>query len=241
VLSPHYDGREGQSSQSPDPGRPDTDLDVGRVRAGMLKGVFRRRSAGAPEVLEEDPQAQDPDPEALLRPGLTQAKGRPTPKRSEAERRRRQPFTAPGDRKAAGKQARERTGADRARRQAAMKRGEEWALLAKDKGPVRKLVRDYVDSRRGLSEYSLFGLMFFAVLLFIPALHQSALLIYLVYALLLVMVLESVLVSRRAIKLVQQRFPGESTRGLRWYATARGAMIRRMRIPAPQVKPGDKI
>jgi Protein of unknown function (DUF3043) len=203
----------------------------------MLDGVFRRRSADAPEVLEEDPQAPDPAPEAPLRPGLTQAKGRPTPKRSEAERRRRQPITAPTDRKAAG----QRNNADRARRQAAMKRGEEWALLPKDKGPVRKLVRDYVDSRRGISEYSLFGLMFFAVLLFIPALHGSALLIYLVYALLLVMVVESVVVSRRAVRLVQQRFPGESTRGLRWYATARGAMIRRMRIPAPTVKPGDKI
>lgn len=237
MLSPHYDGQEGQSSQSPDPGRPDTDQDVGRVRAGMLEGVFRRRSADAPEVLEEDPQAQDPAPELQLRPGLTQAKGRPTPKRSEAERRRRQPITAPTDRKAAS----QRNNADRAKRQAAMKRGEEWALLAKDKGPVRKLVRDYVDSRRGISEYSLFGLLFFAVLLFIPALHGSALLIYLVYALLLVMVVESVVVSRRAVRLVQQRFPGESTRGLRWYATARGAMIRRMRVPSPQVKPGDKI
>lgn len=238
MLSPHYDGREGQSSQSPDPARPDTDLDAGRVRAGMLGGVFRRRSSGAPEVLEEEPQAQDAAPE-VLRPGLTQAKGRPTPKRSEAERRRRQPFNAPADRKAAGKQARERNSADRARRQEAMKRGEEWALLAKDKGPVRKLVRDCVDSRRGLSEYSLFGLMFFAVLLFIPGL--SALLVYVVYALLLVMVVESVLVSRRAVRLVQERFPGQSTRGLRWYATQRGAMIRRFRVPAPTVKPGDKV
>lgn len=239
MLSPHYDGREGQSSRSPDPARPDTDLDVRRVRAGMLEGVFRRRPSGAPEVLEEDPQAQDAAPE-VLRPGLTQAKGRPTPKRSEAERRRRQPFNAPTDRKAAGKQARERNSADRARRQEAMKRGEEWALLAKDKGPVRKLVRDYVDSRRGLSEYSLFGLMLFAVLLFIPGLHGSALVGYVLYALLLVMVVESVVVSRRAIRLVQQRFPGQSTRGLRWYATQRGAMIRRFRVPAPTVKPGDK-
>lgn len=192
-------------------------------------------------MLEEDPQAQDPAPEAPPRPGLTQAKGRPTPKRSEAERRRRQPFSAPADRKVAGKQSRERNNAERARRQAAMKRGEEWALLAKDKGPVRKLVRDYVDSRRGISEYSLFGLMFFAILLFIPQLHGSALLIYLVYALLLIMIVESVIVSRRAVRLVQQRFPGESVRGLRWYATARGAMIRRMRVPAPAVKPGDKV
>jgi DUF3043 family protein len=203
----------------------------------MLRGVFRRRSAAAPEVLEQD--SPDPGPEAPLRPGLTQAKGRPTPKRSEAERRRRQPFTAPG--KAGSRQSGDRDRGDRARRQAAMKRGEEWALLPKDKGPVRKLVRDYVDARRGISEYYMFGLLFFAVLLFVPGLRGSALLIYLVWALLLVMVVESIIVGNRVVRLVSQRFPGENTKGLRWYATTRGAMMRRMRMPAPTVKPGDKV
>jgi Protein of unknown function (DUF3043) len=187
-------------------------------------------------VLEEDPQDQDSASEAPPRPGLTAAKGRPTPKRSEAERKRRQPFTA-----APSQQSRGRDSGDRARRQEAMKRGEEWALLPKDKGPVRKLVRDYVDARRGISEYYMFALIFFAVLLFIPALRGATVLIYVVWALLLVMVVESVLVGNRVIRLARQRFPGESTRGLWWYAASRGAMIRRMRIPAPQVKPGDKV
>ena len=43
------------------------------------------------------------------------------------------------------------------------------------------------------------------------------------------------------IKLAQQRFPGESTRGVRMYAAIRGTQIRRLRMPAPRVKPGDKI
>jgi hypothetical protein len=202
--------------------------------------VFRRRTADAPEVLEADQQAE-PAAEALPRPSVTQAKGRPTPKRSEAERRRR-PFNAPpADRKAAAQQGRDRDRSDRGSRQAAMKRGEEWALLPKDKGPVRKLARDYVDSRRGISEYYVFALVFFAVLLFIPALHSSIILIYVVWALLLVMVGESVWVGNRVIKLVQERLPGESTHGLRWYSASRGAMVRRMRMPAPRVKPGDKI
>jgi Protein of unknown function (DUF3043) len=192
-------------------------------------------------VLEEDPQPQDPAPEVPLRRGVTQAKGRPTPKRSEAERQRRRPFNAPADRKAAYQQSKDRDRGDRARRQEAMKRGEEWALMPKDKGPVRKLVRDYVDARRGLSEYYMFGLLFFAVLLFVPQLRASVALDYIVWALLLVMIVESIIVGNRVVRLVNQRFPGESTRGLRWYATTRGAMIRRMRIPAPTVKPGDKI
>src|SRR6516165_7364742 len=98
--------------------------------------VFRRRSADPPEVLDHDDQ--DPKGSAAAdRPGVTQSKGRPTPKRSEAERGRRQPFNAPADRKAAGQQSRDRDRAARARRTEAMRRGENWALPRKDQGPVR--------------------------------------------------------------------------------------------------------
>ena len=60
-------------------------------------------------------------------------------------------------------------------------------------------------------------------------------------ALLLVIVLESSIVGGRVIKLAHQRFPDESTRGVRMYAAIRGTQIRRLRMPAPRVKPGDKI
>ena len=76
-------------------------------------------------------------------------KGRPTPKRSEVERARRQPYAPPpADKKAAAAQRRDRSAPSRSRRTEAMRRGEEWALPAKDSGPVRALARDYVDSRR---------------------------------------------------------------------------------------------
>src|SRR5215469_3373098 len=78
--------------------------------------VFRRRSADAPEVLDQDDQGADDSSAAASRPGVTQGKGRPTPKRSEAERRRRQPFNAPADKKAAAQQSRERDRAARGRR-----------------------------------------------------------------------------------------------------------------------------
>jgi len=202
--------------------------------------VFRRRSADPPEVLDHDDQ--DPKGSAAAdRPGVTQSKGRPTPKRSEAERGRRQPFNAPADRKAAAQQSRDRDRAARSRRTEAMRRGENWALPRKDQGPVRALARDYVDSRRSFSEYYMFAVLVLVVLLFVPKLRQSAVVDYAVLALLLVIVTESVLVGGRVIKLAQQRFPGESTRGVRMYAAIRGTQIRRLRMPAPRVKPGDKI
>ena len=127
--------------------------------------VFRRRSAVEPDLAEQEPES----PEAPERAGVTQGKGRPTPKRSEAERRRRQPYSAPSDRKAAAQQSRDRDRTSRTRKMEAMKRGENWALPRKDQGPVRALARDYVDSRRSISEFYMFAILVLVLLLFVPA------------------------------------------------------------------------
>ena len=203
--------------------------------------MFRRRSADPPEAVDHEPQGPGEPETAADRAGVTPGKGRPTPKRSEAERRHRQPFAAPADRKAASGQTRGRDRADRARKMEAMRRGESWALPRKDQGPVRALARDYVDSRRSASEYYMFGVVVLIVLLFIPSLRKSPVVDYAVLAMLLVIVTESVMVGGRVIRLAQQRFPGESTRGVRMYAAIRGTQFRRLRVPAPRVKPGDKI
>jgi hypothetical protein len=54
-------------------------------------------------------------------------------------------------------------------------------------------------------------------------------------------VTESVVVGRRVVRLAQQRFPGESTRGVKLYAAIRGTQFRKLRMPTPRVKRGDKI
>jgi Protein of unknown function (DUF3043) len=206
--------------------------------------VFRRRSADAaelPDQADQDAQSQPAAEAAPERSSQTQSKGRPTPKRSEAERRRRQPYSAPTDRKAATQQSRDRDRATRARRNEAMRRGENWALPRKDQGQVRALARDYVDARRSISEYYMFGVLVLVVLLFLPALRKSAVIDYAVLVILAVIVIESIFVSGRVIKLAQQRFPGESTRGLRMYVAVRNTQFRRLRMPTPRVKPGAKV
>ena len=45
----------------------------------------------------------------------------------------------------------------------AMQRGEEWALPPRDRGPVKALARDFVDSRRRVSEFYMYGLVFLLV------------------------------------------------------------------------------
>jgi hypothetical protein len=217
--------------------------------------VFRRRSADAAGTSGQDPAAgpdpDSPDGASAVRVGtsngtsngtsdrasLTAGKGRPTPKRSESERRRRQPVSAPADRKAASRQARGRDKEERGRKYAAMRRGEEWALAAKDRGPVRALARDYVDSRRRISEYYMYGLGVLVVLLFLPA--TRLIVDYLVLSVVLIMLAEGTLLGRQIRKLAAERYPGEPTRGVKLYAGLRAMQIRRLRMPAPRVKPGD--
>jgi hypothetical protein len=52
---------------------------------------------------------------------------------------------------------------------------------------------------------------------------------------------DGLLIRRSLGKLVAQRLPGESTRGLTMYAVMRALQIRRWRMPAPRLKPGDKV
>ena len=122
-----------------------------------------------------------------------------------------------------------------------MRNGEEWALPPKDKGPVRALARDIVDSRRGISEYYLYGVFIMVAVLFLPALRGTLVVDYIVLTILAVILGEGWYVGRKVLRLAQQRYPGESTRGVRLYAAMRGTQIRRMRMPSPRVKPGHKL
>jgi DUF3043 family protein len=191
-------------------------------------------------VLDQGP-ADEPEETGPARPGLTAAKGRPTPKRSEAEKNRRGPYSAPTDRKSAGPRNKQRDRADRNSRMAAMRRGEDWALPRKDQGPVKALARDVVDSRRGISEYYLYGIVVLVAALFIPGLRQNFVVDYVILIILAVIIIEGWYVSNKVIRMAKERYPGQSIRGIRVYTALRGTQIRKMRVPAPRVTPKDKI
>jgi hypothetical protein len=208
--------------------------------------VFRRHSAGATDGTAQDsPGSQSPDGPADAKQPRTPAeaaKGRPTPKRSEAERKRRQPITgarpAPAPRTPEEK-AKSRT--DRTRRYEAMRRGESWALNPRDRGPARALARDYIDSKRRVSEYYMYILVLLLAAVFLNKKAEQSFISPLVLVLVLVIVIDAQLIRRGLNKLVAERLPGESTRGLTMYAVMRALQIRRFRVPAPRVKPGEKI
>jgi hypothetical protein len=206
--------------------------------------VFRRSRPSTDEGSGQDAvngseATPGADPAVTNSHAVTASKGRPTPKRSDAERRRRQPYTAPKDRKEASRTSRDRQRADRTRRMEAVRRGEEWALPPRDRGPVRALARDYVDSKRRVSEYYMYGLLVLLVLLFIPSAAVKSIVPLLVLSAVVVMAIEGVFIGRRVKVLAGQRLPGESTRGLGLYAGMRALQIRRLRVPKPRVNPGD--
>jgi Protein of unknown function (DUF3043) len=208
--------------------------------------VFRRRSAGATDGTAQDsPGAQSPDGPAEVkqpRSPAEAAKGRPTPKRSEAERHRRQPITgsrAPTGPRTPEDKARART--DRSRKYEAMKAGEAWALNPRDRGPARALARDYIDSKRRISEYYMYILVILLFAIFVRNKTAQTYISPLILVLVLIIVVDAQFIRYRLRKLVSERLPGESTRGLTLYAVMRALQIRRFRVPAPRVRPGDKI
>ncbi|GGV04880.1 DUF3043 domain-containing protein [Actinomadura sp. LOL_016] len=188
--------------------------------------MFKRRTQEAP-----------PNPPQVVKPG---GKGRPTPKRSEAEKRNRQPITAPSNRKEAYKKVRERQATDRARAREGMQRGDEKYLLKRDKGPVRRLARNYVDSRRTVGSYLMYAMFAIVLLSLIPIPAARLLVLFAPPLLLLAVFGEGLLLSRGIKKLAAERYPDENQKGVGMYAAMRAMQIRRLRMPAAQVKIGEK-
>jgi len=175
------------------------------------------------------------------------AKDAPTPKRKDSEALNKvNAITSPAT-KATKTRDRTEMKAKRRASRAAYMRGEESALPIRDRGAVRRFVRDYVDSHRSVGEFFLPAMV---VVLFLMAFGgnkskhvtvvQSVgfLVMYLGIGAILI---SSILISRNIRKAVNAKFPGDSTKGLGLYGFLRSTQMRRMRAPSPQVKRGDAV
>jgi hypothetical protein len=191
--------------------------------------------------------------------GTTAPKGRPTPKRSEATRKRGPvapaPMTAAEARKRR-KEARTKLSkeerkaekltrrADMAQRREKMMAGDDAYLLPRDKGPVRRYVRDIVDSRRnvlGLFMPAALALIF--VMLSVPSVQVQQMVSPAMLVLVLIMVIDGFILGRKANRLVDAKFPENTESGwkLGFYAASRASQLRRMRAPRPQVERGASV
>jgi hypothetical protein len=171
-------------------------------------------------------------------------KGRPTPKRSEAQGRRPgPPPPPPTTRKEAYKRMRGQQAARRAESRQGAARGDDAYLPARDRGPVRKLVRDVVDSRRNVGSFFLAIAAVALIGTIVPSILVRNYASFLLFGFFLLLVVDSVLLSRRIRSKVAERFPdgNHKTRGLVWYGISRATMIRRWRFPKPDVPPGADV
>ena len=160
-----------------------------------------------------------------------------------AEAKRRQPIAgssrAPAAPRTKEDKAKART--NRTNRYEAMRRGEAWALNPRDRGPARALARDYVDSKRRVSEYYMYILVVLLVAVFVRNKAAQEFISPLVLVLVVIIIIDASLIRRGLGQLLAERLPNESMKGLTAYAVMRALQIRRFRVPVPRVHPGDKI
>ncbi len=163
-------------------------------------------------------------------------KGRATPTRKDAQAAAKERARQGMDKKAAKKLLRERQTESNAKMRAGMKAGDERYLMERDKGPVRRFVRDYIDVRISFMEYLLPVLVLIMVMQLsrVDALSRASQTLWAVSILLLV--LDAIWLNLRLSRELATRFPDQETRGWRFYAFMRAIQIRPLRLPKPRLK-----
>ena len=170
----------------------------------------------------------------------SQKKGRPTPKRKEAEAKLHVNSLASTSKE--GKKAdRELQRKRRLEARAAYMRGEESALPLRDRGPAKKFVRNYIDSRRSIGEYFIPIMIFVILLSGIRNTVVQGIAQLFVFAFVLYSIMMAFVTTRKIKREVATRFPNEPLKGIGMYGWIRSTQMRRMRAPSPQVKRGDAI
>lgn len=195
--------------------------------AATLTPVFRRRST------DESAQPAAPTSEGS-------GKGHATPSRKEAEAARKARLKGTSDPKEAKRMERERVRTDRMRARQALVDGDERYLPARDQGKVKGYVRDFVDARRSAGEFMLPAVLVFLVLSFIPNNLVRGYSIIGFYLYMLLVIVDTTILSWRARRAVTQKFPDDTTK-IGMYAALRALQLRRLRLPKPRVKAGAKV
>ncbi|WP_424215594.1 DUF3043 domain-containing protein [Streptomyces sp. BI20] len=188
------------------------------------------KSTSAAKAAADSSQPRDPQA----------PKGRPTPKRAVAQSQRRTVVASTGNRKEDAKRARERRRIDLQKQREGMANGDERYMPARDRGPIRRYVRDFVDSRFSVAELFLPLAVVILILSMVrvPAIQNIALLLWL--AVIALIIVDSVGLFIRLRKALNAKFPNEAKRGAVAYGLMRTLQFRRLRLPKPQVKRGER-
>ncbi len=226
--------------------------DVGHVSRHYRGGVRAGAPVGSPAAAGRRPPARAPSMGAVFGRSRTEqsgtpqeahpqregAKNRPTPKRREREAARRQPLVQ-ADRKQARQQEKAKRSEQLALTRQAMVTGDERHLPPRDKGPVRRYIRDYVDARWNLAEFMLPVMVLVLALSFLRYATVLALVTALTYGIILVAVADTFFMWRRCRSRLVEKFGADKVgKGGGMYAAMRAFQMRRFRMPRAMVDRG---
>jgi Flp pilus assembly protein TadB len=195
--------------------------------------LFRRtKTVPAPDV---DADADD----------NPQRKGRATPSRRESEARNKAKTKVPRTRKEMAAARRDLRTENAGKMRDAMRTGDEAFLPARDKGRVKKFIRDYVDSSLMMLELMIpvmFGLLVLSWVGSFAGISVLALLPNFAFPVFLVVLAVEVFRLRRRLKQeLARRFPDDSHAGATSYAVMRAMQIRPWRKPERKVNLGQQL
>jgi hypothetical protein len=166
------------------------------------------------------------------------AKGRPTPTRKEAETARRERAKAGLDKKSAQKRDRQRRMAETSRARQGLRSGDERYLPQRDKGPVKRYIRDYVDARISIAEFLLPLLVVIMVMQYSGSKDLIAVSSTLWTVTILMVAVDTAWMLFRLKRQLRAKYPDESLKGTTFYTILRVVQLRWLRMPKPKVKIG---
>lgn len=189
-----------------------------------------------PKNIPSDAAENPETPETDSAPAV--GKGRATPPRKAQEAARRRPLV-PDNRRAAAKASKEEMRMRRERARLGMERGEEKYLPARDKGPQKKFVRDFVDARWNVGEILLPLMVLVILTYFIPVAEVAIIALTAVWAVIALVVIDCLILTRKLRKQLAARYGADRVEKVSMYASMRAVQMRSMRLPKPQVKRGE--
>ena len=165
-------------------------------------------------------------------------KGRPTPKRSEKQRRTGPVAPPPRTRKEAAQRRKQEVKAARGTARERSAAGDERYLVKRDAGPVRKLVRDIVDGRRNAGVLVLPVAVLLVVSSVIGIRVVQAVVTTLWLATLLAVMVDVVVLTVLIRRRIREQHPDTGRLGGHVaYGLLRSTVMRRWRMPPPAVSP----
>ncbi|NLT31575.1 MAG: DUF3043 domain-containing protein [Propionibacterium sp.] len=179
----------------------------------------------------KEPESATPAESAAPEPAGPRRKDTPTPTRRQAEQARRDRRTPVLSKKEKRRRNRQAAGRDRAK-----------MMEAREATPERTLLRDYIDARFNVGEFLLPVLALMLALTFLAQVWAPAPLVSTagLYFIIFLTAFDIFLMWRGFKKVLAERLPRSTHKGLLGYAISRSIQIRRFRMPPPRLKRGDE-